>query len=62
MDLAAAIAELSDEQREVLMLREYGGLSYEQIAVALALPKGTVESRLHRARQELAQRLKGYAE
>lgn len=62
LDLAEAMATLSDEHREVLLLREYGGLSYEEIATTLGLPRGTVESRLHRARHELAQRLSGYTE
>ena len=62
LDLAAALATLSDDHRQVLTLREYGGLSYDQIAATLGLPRGTVESRLHRARQELAQRLKSYIE
>lgn len=62
LDLAAALGGMTAEQREVLMLREYGGLSYEEIATTLGLPRGTVESRMHRARQELARRLKGYTE
>jgi RNA polymerase sigma-70 factor, ECF subfamily len=38
----------------VLLLREVEGMTYEEIAEALALPVGTVESRLHRARKGLA--------
>lgn len=61
LDLAAALQTLTPDHREVLVLREYGGLSYEEIAGTLGLPRGTVESRLHRARLELRDRLKGYA-
>jgi RNA polymerase sigma-70 factor, ECF subfamily len=60
MDVAAALPTLTPEYREVLVLREFGGLSYEEIASALGLPRGTVESRLHRARLEMRDRLKGY--
>jgi RNA polymerase sigma-70 factor, ECF subfamily len=48
-----AIAKLSAEHREVLMLKDMDGLKYEQIAEILDLPIGTVRSRLHRARFEL---------
>lgn len=56
LDLASLLAGLSLEHRAVLMLREIEGLSYDQIAEALDLPRGTVESRLHRARRELRDR------
>lgn len=52
--LDEALAQLDDEQRQILVLREVQDLSYEEIAELLALPRGTVKSRLHRARQELA--------
>lgn len=45
-----AIASLDDDHREVLLLREYEGLSYDEIAVALRIPVNTVRSRLFRAR------------
>lgn len=51
--LAAALAELPLEERDPLLLFVWGDLSYEQIAEALALPVGTVRSRLHRARGRL---------
>lgn len=60
LDVVATMKLLSPEYREVLLLREYEGMSYEQIASALDIPRGTVESRLYRARQELRQRLTGY--
>ena len=52
--LNAALALLDDEQRQILLLREVQDLSYEEIADILELPRGTVKSRLHRARIELA--------
>jgi RNA polymerase sigma-70 factor, ECF subfamily len=44
---------LEDEQREVLVLRDIQDFSYEEIAVMLKLPEGTVKSRLFRARNAL---------
>jgi RNA polymerase sigma-70 factor, ECF subfamily len=51
--LSDAIARLSPEHREVLLLKDIEGLKYEDIAVVLAVPIGTIRSRLHRARLEL---------
>ena len=52
------IGELSDEKRAVLSLRVLEELSYEEIAEAMGCSMGTVMSRLHRARQDLADRLR----
>ncbi len=60
LDLSTMLAALTLEHRQILVLREMEGLSYEQIAETLHLPRGTVESRLHRAREELRKRFKGY--
>jgi RNA polymerase sigma-70 factor (ECF subfamily) len=60
LDLEAALQKLSDEHREILVLREMERMSYEEMAEALGVPRGTVESRLHRARGELREILKGY--
>ena len=60
MDVDAAVQALSADHREVIVLREMQGLTYEEIAEALDVPRGTVESRLFRARQELKSRLKDY--
>jgi RNA polymerase sigma-70 factor, ECF subfamily len=49
----AAIAQLPEEFREVLILREFEELSYQEIATVLACPAGTVMSRLGRARARL---------
>ena len=53
----SAMAALSPEYREILTLREIGGLSYEELADALHLEVGTVRSRLNRARKKLADEL-----
>jgi RNA polymerase sigma-70 factor (ECF subfamily) len=55
--LQAALDALDEDQREIVLLRDVDDLSYEEIAELLQLPKGTVKSRLHRARAELARRL-----
>jgi len=47
--LAAALAVLSEEHREVLLLRFVDGLSLAEIAEAVTIPLGTVKSRLHNA-------------
>jgi len=60
IDLQAALQLLSDEHREVLVLREFDGMSYDEMAEALGLPRGTVESRLHRARAQLKEKLQAY--
>ena len=56
--IEAAVAELPDEQRTVLVLREFEGYSYAEIAKLLDLKPGTVMSRLFHARQKLQSRLK----
>lgn len=47
------IQGLPDGQREVLLLREVDGLSYEEIAETMQISKGTVMSRLHYARKKM---------
>ncbi len=59
MQVQVALAALSEEFRAVLVLREMEGHCYETIAEMLELPVGTVRSRLHRARIELRDQLKG---
>ena len=57
--VAAALAALPAEMREILVLREIEDLPYKQIAAVLDLPIGTVMSRLARARETLAAELRG---
>ena len=52
-----ALGELPDDLRSALTLREFEGLSYEQIAQILECPVGTVRSRIFRAREFLDQRI-----
>jgi RNA polymerase sigma-70 factor (ECF subfamily) len=48
-DLAVVLAGLSEEHREVLLLRFVDGLDLAEIANAMSIPLGTVKSRLHNA-------------
>lgn len=56
--LMTALNALPLMQRELIVLRDYHGNSYEDIAEILAIPTGTVMSRLHRARMALRELLK----
>jgi RNA polymerase sigma-70 factor (ECF subfamily) len=60
VDVMQMLQTLSPEHREVIVLRELQQMSYEEIAEALRIPRGTVESRLHRARLELKRKYEGY--
>lgn len=57
-----ALAELTELNREIILLKEIQGLPLEEIARLLEVPVGTVKSRSHRARLELAQRLTALGE
>jgi RNA polymerase sigma-70 factor (ECF subfamily) len=46
-----ALQKVSEQQRQVLWLREMRGYSYPEIATLLRIPEGTVKSALHRGRQ-----------
>jgi RNA polymerase sigma-70 factor (ECF subfamily) len=56
--LGRAIADLPEDARRTIQLREIDGLSYKEIAAALGIPKGTVMSRLHYARRSLQEALR----
>lgn len=53
----AAIDELEEEYRQVIVMRDLQDLSYEEIAEMLKVPPGTVRSRLHRGRDKLKDKL-----
>jgi RNA polymerase sigma-70 factor, ECF subfamily len=55
-----AIAQLEEEQRIILVLRDIQNVSYEDISEITGLPLGTVKSRLHRARMTLKDKLAPY--
>ncbi|HSE64005.1 MAG TPA: sigma-70 family RNA polymerase sigma factor [Thermoanaerobaculia bacterium] len=57
--ISRAIAELPPEFRELITLRHFGGLSYEEIARVKNMPLGTVKNKLFRARVVLKERLAG---
>jgi RNA polymerase sigma-70 factor (ECF subfamily) len=52
--VGAALESLSDRDREVLVLKEFEGLRYREIAEIIGVPIGTVMSRLYSARRRLA--------
>lgn len=56
------LAEMTEEQATVILLRDLQGLTYEEVAVFLDLPVGTIKSRLNRARRELTERLRAELE
>ena len=58
----AAIDALSEDLRQAITLREIEGLSYEEIAEAMNCPIGTVRSRIFRAREAIAERLRPHIE
>ena len=51
--MARALARLTPGDRETLLLYAWADLSYQEIGDALAIPIGTVRSRIHRARQQV---------
>ena len=58
-EVQSALKRLSPEHREIIVLRDITGLSYEEIADVLQITTGTVKSRLFRARDRLASILRG---
>ena len=56
--LEAALGQLGEAERAVVLMREVHGLTYDDIAEALGLPLGTVKARLHRGRERLRESLR----
>jgi RNA polymerase sigma-70 factor (ECF subfamily) len=59
--IEAALAQLPEKHRAILVLREVEGLSYEELAETLGIHKGTVMSRLFHARKKMQALLAEYA-
>lgn len=57
-ELDDAVAALAEDQRRALLLREVDGLSYDEIGDLMNCPPGTVRSRIFRAREAVAARLR----
>jgi len=51
--IQGGLQKLKEDQRELLVLRDLQGFSYEEMSELLGLPEGTVKSKLHRARVDL---------
>ena len=60
-ELSAALSKIPSKMREVFLLCDLEGYTYEEIAEITDIPIGTVRSRLHRARKLLQDELFGYA-
>ncbi|HQZ16582.1 MAG TPA: RNA polymerase sigma factor [Vicinamibacteria bacterium] len=56
--LRSGLAMLPEKLREAVVLRDLKGLAYEEMAVKLSLPVGTIKSRINRGREELARALR----
>ena len=56
-ELASALRRLPEDEREAVVLKEVAGMTYREISDACGVPLGTVQSRIHRARQRLAEAL-----
>jgi RNA polymerase sigma-70 factor (ECF subfamily) len=58
--IQAAVSELPEYHRAVIIMREIEGFSYDEMANAMKVSKGTIMSRLHHARQKLKKSLEPY--
>ena len=55
------LLKLREDQRELIVLRDLQGFSYEEIGKMFGLPEGTIKSKLHRARADLKEALEKFA-
>jgi RNA polymerase sigma-70 factor (ECF subfamily) len=53
--IQGGLQKLKEDQRELIVLRDLQGFSYEEMGELLGLPEGTIKSKLHRARMDLKQ-------
>jgi RNA polymerase sigma-70 factor (ECF subfamily) len=60
-DLMRALDSLPELSRQLFILSDIEGYTHDELAVMFSLPKGTVSSRIYRARTKLAQKLEAYA-
>ncbi len=60
-EIAQALAALSEEYRQALLLSDIDGYSYQEVADIMNCPIGTVRSRISRARKQLREQLAGFA-
>ncbi len=60
--LRKALQKLSFDDREIITLQHFRGMSYDEISDLLDIPKGTVMSRLYYARKKLAELMRNYYE
>jgi RNA polymerase sigma-70 factor (ECF subfamily) len=51
--IQGGLLKLKEDQRELVVLRDLQGYSYEEMGELLGLPEGTIKSKLHRARMDL---------
>ena len=56
-----ALLKLKEDKRELIVLRDLQGFSYEEIGKMIGLPEGTIKSKLHRARVDLKETLEKFA-
>lgn len=56
-EMESALRSLADDEREALVLKEVVGMTYREISESCGVPLGTVQSRIHRARQRLVDAL-----
>jgi len=61
-EVSGALHALPPEYQTVLLLKDVEGCTYEEIALFMRVPVGTIRSRIHRARKLLAGRVEGYAQ
>jgi len=58
--MQSALDSLNEQHRAALLLADVEGLDYDEVSQVLALPVGTVKSRLHRARSKMRAALESY--